>query len=443
MNDKFIKKFNNKTILEIFTLLILIMVPFLKFLSENLFKLGVLKNSDSINPAILIYISVPFLIYIYVYKFIKEKRKLDIFDIIIFALIITGVIVTIFSISKYISIFGKDLRHEGFLTLMGYYLLFINWKIYGVQSDKDKFIKLIIIIAIINCLYALLQTYTNFNFIIRYTSIFTVGDKMASGLCGNPNFFGTLIDIVIGFVSCKYLIEKKTKWYLIPLIILFFVCLINSQSTGPFISYIALVLFLIIYLSIKKKLVLKKLIYLLLILISTYISIYYLNTLLFKASEDKNITYDDVCEMCNIKTTVKTGGNSRLTIWKNSLSIVKNNYLVGVGYDNFYLVYKDNLDDVNFNGVKIIVDKAHNTYLNMLVSSGILGFIPYILLLLTVFIIGLKEKTNINIILYSGFIIYSMQAFFNIDVIGITPIYYILMGLIVSSNEPKKNSYIY
>ena len=41
---------------------------------------------------------------------------------------------------KMLSIFGKDFRHEGFLSILSYYLLFVNWKENGNSEDIKKFL---------------------------------------------------------------------------------------------------------------------------------------------------------------------------------------------------------------------------------------------------------------------------------------------------------------
>ena len=90
-----------------------------------------------------------------------------------------------------------------------------------------------------------------------------------------------------------------------------------------------------------------------------------------------------------------------------------------------------------------IVDNAHNVYLHTAASTGLLGLIPYLLLCLFVFIKGLKFKNKLGILLLSGFVAYSIQAFANISVIQVAPIYYIIMGLILSiKEEPNKTSNI-
>ena len=135
--------------------------------------------------------------------------------------------------------------------------------------------------------------------------------------------------------------------------------------------------------------------------------------------------------------------------------MIKDNPIVGVGFDNFYLEYPnpkiENKLSFTLTGDEVkkeepyyyIVDNAHNVYLHTAVSTGLLGLIPYLLLCLLVFIKGLKFKNKLGILLLSGFVAYSVQAFANISVIQVVPIYYIIMGLIISlKEEPNKTSNI-
>ena len=96
--------------------------------------------------------------------------------------------------------------------------------------------------------------------------------------------------------------------------------------------------------------------------------------------------------------------NGRLEIWKRAFEIIKQYPLTGIGYDNFYLAYHegnyykiDFIKDENGNQKPIkryfhIVDNPHNVYLHVLTATGILGFIPYMILLLITLIICIKKK---------------------------------------------------
>ena len=61
--------------------------------------------------------------------------------------------------------------------------------------------------------------------------------------------------------------------------------------------------------------------------------------------------------------------------------------------------------------------------------------IPYLILCLLTFIRGLKTKDNLVILLLGGFVAYSIQAFANISVLQVAPIYYVIIGLILSIDQ--------
>lgn len=454
-----LKKITDKRILYIFTLLILVFLPILKQSSFYLVRFDVIKNYDSVNPAYVLYFSVPFLIYIYIKNIIKTDRDFDIYDYIFFALILAGFIASLFAIDGNISWFGKEYRHEGFFTILSYYLLFITWKVEGNKEDIKRIINVLIIMGVINSIYALFQLYTPFRFVLRYST----NTDMVTGICGNPNFFGSLIVTVLSIVTVNFLIERKVSIKNILLVILFFISLINSQSTGPILSYLLVILFFIIYLLIKKKTFIKNIIYLILMLIVTCFSVLIVNKHIF------HIQKCEICDLIGFFSIVSNSNNSnlnnsapagqepiynnyrisggRLDLWKNCLEIVKENPINGVGYDNFHLAYYEgiNLSSVTFiskDGVTKAVlrypeiyDNAHNTYLHTLVTSGVLGFVPYMLLCLLTFIKGLKTKDKLVMLLFGGFVAYSIQAFGNINVLQVTPIYYVIIGLILFNNQ--------
>ena len=375
------------------------------------------------------YFTLPILIVFYIFD-IKKKKSIDVFDILFYILIITSIITTIFSIYPYISIFGNDVRKEGLISILSYYALFINWKNNNNKELIRKVLKSIIILGILNSVYALLQSYTSLDFILR----FQFHPNMATGLCVNPNFLGSLMVIELCIVSVYYLTTNKSKKSTIIVLILFFISLINCESIGPLFTYVLTLMISILYLYKNKK-IKNSIIKLVLILIITFISVFTLNAKVIKQAR---------CELCNASSSVNSGVSGRIKVWKNTFRYnVKTYWITGTGFENFTFAYPNKIKkhiekDEIFEKVYIddseefILDKAHNVYLNILADAGIINLIPYLLLCLLVFICGLKNKSILNCILLSAFVGYSIQAFASISVIQVAPIYYIIMGMIVS-----------
>ena len=151
------------------------------------------------------------------------------------------------------------------------------------------------------------------------------------------------------------------------------------------------------------------------------------------------------------ENNIDTGGNGRFNIWNETLKIVKDNWLIGIGYDNLYLAYPNPKveESIGFSiteeGIKrttptsiTVVDAAHNIYLHTLATSGIIGLIPYLIICLLTFIRGLKSKNKLIFMLLAGFVAYSIQGFANISIIQVAPIYYFIIGLMLIKYDGRK-----
>ena len=462
---KYIKKITKKQILYITTLLILIAIPLTKLLGFYLQKYNVIESYTILNSNYILYLTIPFQVYLYVKDNKVSNTKSHIIDLLIMILILATLTSSITAINPKFAFFGNTFRYEGFFVILGYYLLILNWKKYAEKDDIKRIIKILLIITVFHCIYGLFQEYTNLPFILRYTS----NKEMSSGLAFNPNFFGTVLVTSLGLTTSIYLTNDKYKKTIIFLIILFTISLINTNSTTPLLTLLIVLFLQMIYLLILKKFSIKKYIILILTIILTISCTITINSKLFKIktcelcstyqmifkenkevkeqNKEEQLTEDDLIKKPN---PAESEGltNGRLDIWKTSINIFKKYPLTGIGYDNFYLAYHKGeyykivfITDENGNQKPVkryfhIVDNPHNVYLHVLVSTGILGFIPYMLLLLVTFIICLKNK---NIVLTSAFVAYSIQSFANINVIQVVPIYFIIIGLILSQTKELIN----
>ena len=140
----------------------------------------------------------------------------------------------------------------------------------------------------------------------------------------------------------------------------------------------------------------------------------------FGDSSSKNLdeTVDDNLEIRNL-------GHGRIRIWSNVLNLIEDKPLLGYGPDNLGLVYEMSADDSK------IADKAHNIYLHIFVSSGVFALLGYLLWLGYTIYLGLKSKDNTILVLCFGIIAYSIQGMFNINVIEVTPYFYIVAGFMM------------
>lgn len=116
--------------------------------------------------------------------------------------------------------------------------------------------------------------------------------------------------------------------------------------------------------------------------------------------------------------------------------MIENN---GVGIDNYSLAFKPKLKDKKSG---LIIDKAHNEYLQKILCEGIISGILYTVFMFYIFL----DKSNYNSSslyfgLFLAFTAYCVQAFFNISVTRVAPFFYIILGLLLHNkieNKEKK-----
>lgn len=389
----------------------------------------------------ILYFLISVEVIIYTYKIIKKEVKFNYYDMTVFILLILLGIVTSNSIDVSTSIWGAYKRNEGLLTMISYYWLFLNCR--SLNEKQIRFgVKFLFEIGIVQFVYCFLQVFLRFPGL----ELFSLNDVnyMAMGFAGNPNFLGSYCIMLLGLALMLYFIKSERKYFWLSII--FFINLILSQSTGPFFSFIILFIFMIIFMKIKNIINWEKVgivfvsFMLTFIAVSNGVELYckkvfndkivssytikgdILNTLnLFgvsKGNNEENITIEDY-------------GSGRITIWKNALKAVPKYFWLGSGIDTFGYVYSQNNKGLYY-------DKAHNEYLQILVTEGIFTLISYLSLLLLLFIDGIKSNNKLIWVLMMAFIGYTLQAFLNISVNTVAPTFYIIMGMMAGLISQEK-----
>ena len=337
---------------------------------------------------------------------------------------------------------------EGFISYIAYCLLFLNAKSLATEKSFFQFLKVFTIVGLMQFAYCVFQVFFRFGFMKIF--ILDGVEYMASGFIGNPNFLAAFVMILLCIYTALWLFKYKNSKLNFILTLVFFINLIFAQSTGPFFAYIFILIFIIIFLIVKKKIEWKRI----LILLGTLFMSFIIVSNLIEICE-KNIYGGTIVKSYTIKgdientfrllipsksgnesenITITNYGSGRLTIWKNTMKIVPKYFWVGSGPDTFGYVYPNQFQLAYY-------DKAHNEYLQMLVTTGIFTLVAYLILLMNLFIDGVMSNSKLVWILLIGFLGYALQAFMNISVINVAPFYYIIIGFLsglVSKQKVKE-----
>jgi hypothetical protein len=114
----------------------------------------------------------------------------------------------------------------------------------------------------------------------------------------------------------------------------------------------------------------------------------------------------------------------RLEIYKTSILGVRENPFFGGGIDRF----NEGYFSLNLSENLKLVDNAHSIPLQLLATTGLFGFIAWLILFLRVIKIPIYKNSPIPTALYFGVLGYLITGLFGIQVPGIEFIVYLMLG---------------
>lgn len=134
-------------------------------------------------------------------------------------------------------------------------------------------------------------------------------------------------------------------------------------------------------------------------------------------------------------------GTYRIFLWKRTLKIFPEYPIIGSGPDSFTIRFMAKYtQDIAAIGPLTINDTAANVYLTMLINIGIVGLGIYLLFIASQLKKGIKEMNEYSAILLISILCYLCQDFFNLSVVIVTPIFWLLMALHYKSIKIKNKN---
>ncbi|MBQ9181214.1 MAG: O-antigen ligase family protein [Bacilli bacterium] len=379
---------------------------------------------------IILLINILLIIILFICRKRKNNLKFNIIDLSLLFVLIFSYISCVFAINKHVALYGIGGRYEGLYSICYYFsLMFLTSFI--DKKHKKMVVLAIVITGLLQAIYVILQMtkltrwFEINNFFIIYRKVNRI-DIWATGFTTNPNFLGSYLLLGLTYSMGLFFDSKKLIKKIIYIIIftIFVISLLFSNTLSALVGLFVVYLYVLIY-AIKNKFYRK-------FIIVSFIFIY---LLIVMSMLNKTILLKDTIRMGNETKEIATGnlddnyGTKRMFIWKNTLKVVPNHIIHGVGIDNFYYAFGDEpLKIVS----KYFFDKAHNEYLQILICEGIFGLLSYLALFGLIVYRGIKNSyKEKSIYLVLPVIGYLVQAFFNISVIEVAPIFYISLGLLI------------
>ena len=127
-------------------------------------------------------------------------------------------------------------------------------------------------------------------------------------------------------------------------------------------------------------------------------------------------------------------GTYRIFLWKRTIPLLQDYPILGTGPDSFAIRFMARYtNDIMAIGPLTINDTAANVYLTMMINLGLVGLLNYIVFLFFQLKRGIQKCNKYSFILFNAIVCYIIQDVFNLSLVIVTPIFWILMGLHFSS----------
>ncbi|MEW6188643.1 MAG: O-antigen ligase family protein, partial [Actinomycetota bacterium] len=371
-------------------------------------------------------------------------------DMPVLALAFVAILTTITSVHFLTALFGEYSRWEGSLTFLNYLLIFFITV--SFISERRQYDLLLFGLLLSACLVSLLgiieQHWTNF--LLLYAKVHCPaglgkpsGFEMARSFAtfGNPMYLSAYLTLVLPLALAIFVKGSYPKRFrgLVPLsITLMLICLVFTYARAAWLGFAVSFLF-IIFLSLRdiwadKKMVL---VFMGMVLICAF----------FVNIPSKYSAYTITQRMTSIVQIEKGSAVPRLRMWRQTLSLIADRPLLGSGADTYKLVfpkYKPKGWVIAFR--QPLLDKAHNDFLQVAATMGLLGLAAYLWFLGTFFLKGIRtisqtERDYERVLLIgiiAGALGYIVQLQFNFSHLSVAPLFWLFAGLACTLQENRK-----
>ena len=127
-------------------------------------------------------------------------------------------------------------------------------------------------------------------------------------------------------------------------------------------------------------------------------------------------------------------GTYRIFLWKRTLTLIPQFPILGSGPDTFAIRFMAKYtEDIAAIGPLTLNDTAANVYLTMIINLRIVGLLNYLAFIFFQLKSGIKKMNQYSKILLIAIICFLIQDFFNLSLVIVTPVFWLLMGLHQSS----------
>jgi tetratricopeptide (TPR) repeat protein len=337
--------------------------------------------------------------------------------------IFTQTIATFNSIDPHTSLFGYYSRlNGGLLSLISYFLIFQLILIYFNKKQKEYLVYALLFSGLIVSIYGLLQHFG----VDKHIWIQKVQERVFSTF-GQPNWLAAFLCVLIPLA----LHQKKIIYNFFSII--FFICLLYTKSKSGIIASLISIFIYYLLNFIYQKNTWKKAI--LPIIAFTLLSCFIANPIKDQFSPKKTTISTN-----NLNYNITDSGNIRKIVWRGAINLFKKFPSFGTGVETFaYSYYWTRPVEHNLTSEwNHLYNKAHNEYINYLATTGLVGFIAYLLLIIATIYYLIKQRDYVILASYFSILI---TNFFGFSTVIISLLFYSLPALNYQDIQKPSTNY--
>lgn len=442
---------------------------------------------------ITIILSLIFIIKVFVFNYSIKKSSVN---LLIGLFIVVVLLSSMFATHKFLALRGIFDRNEGTITYLCYAILFFIASNIKIPKNYLKWTLYILIpFTIVNSIIGLLNFYgTNLlkNKVVLHMIIGNLGDEFTfsegsylMGTLDQGNYLsGVSAMLFITFFILATLC-KNLKLKIINIILLFlsFSILLASLSNSGFFTISLLVPLFLVLLFFNKKY--KEIVLGFSLVLSLTIVFIPMNNHNEKVWNETFGNYQSLNPFFNKNSDIKakekssepstdqnkagsnvispkqqvenfipqlpeagiSWGSGRGYLWKTTLPLIYERPILGYGLDTYtYHFPQNDINMISGVGAIAVATKPHSLYLDLAFGTGVLGLLIFLIMIAFPFGKSVKRiilNKNLNEdveILAITFILfaYLIQGIVNDSIIGVSVIFYILLGVLTSELYNKE-----
>lgn len=356
---------------------------------------------------------VVYILFLYQYpKYLPRKKTLSIVLIIfVFILVLTSITGVDFNLS-----FWSDVERMegafGFLHLTLYFFILVS--VFRTKEDWKRLLGAFLASTTLLCIYGWGQK-------LGFKGLILANEARISSTLGNPAYLGA---IVLFGIAVSLIFSLQENW---GKKILYFaiaaghaIILLYTGTRGAFLGLISAILFAFVLYAVLHKNKRLRISLVVIILCAVTSLIYIIKSKSAFAERIRRISY--VSRFTDISFADATW-NTRLISWKAGMKGLRERPLLGVGSGNYAYFFDKYFDPsfYTFTAQQTYFDHAHNTIVDIVVTTGIVGLFVYLAIwavLIYYLILNFRQKKislNEFVILFSLLVAYFVQNIFVFD----------------------------